>query len=293
VEETRGFALLPMDTPLEHKEQKYIRPLDLREAALSHLNKERYRKAHLTQDFLRIMSYNVHGCMGMDGRISTDRIARVIARHNPDVICLQELDSQRKRSKGMDQAHQIAQYLEMKYHFHSVFCEEEEQYGNAILSRHPLTLVKMAALPRLRNSKTYEPRGAMLVSLEFQGKKVHLINTHLSIWPHERIMQVKALLGEEWLMDSHPLTILCGDFNAMPSSRTYKKVCEKLKDSQRMLPGHKPYRTWFGRYPLSQIDHIFITPQFKVNAAIVPHTSLDKVASDHLPLMVDLSFISH
>jgi endonuclease/exonuclease/phosphatase family metal-dependent hydrolase len=294
IEETRAFALLPMDAPLKENHKKYLRPMDLREAALNYLNKERLRKSESKEalKFLRIMSYNVHGCVGMDGQMSTERIARVIARHNPDVICLQELDALRKRSKGIDQAHKIAQYLEMKYHFHPVFCHEEEQYGNAILSRYPLTLIKMGALPQLKTSETYEPRGAMLVSLDFQGIKLNLINTHLSIWPHERILQLKALLSPEWLGKHDVPTVLCGDFNAMPGSKAYKKVCEKFKDSQRLLPNHRPYRTWFGRYPLSQIDHIFVTPQFKVNAAYVPHTSLDKVASDHLPLMVDLSFIS-
>jgi endonuclease/exonuclease/phosphatase family metal-dependent hydrolase len=294
IEETRAFALLPMDAALKYHHKTYLRPTDLREAVLNHLNKGKSRAPFLsarTVKSLKIMSYNVHGCMGMDGQISTDRIARVIARHNPDVIALQELDALRKRSNGIDQAHRIAQYLEMKYHFHPVFCHEEEQYGNAILSRYPLTMVKMDALPRLKEESKYEPRGAMSVILEFQGVKINIINTHLSIWPTERIMQAETLLNKEWF--SGKPTILCGDFNAIPGSSAYKKLSEKFRDSQTILSGHRPYRTWFGRYPLSQIDHVFVTTHFKVDSIAVPRTSLDQVASDHLPLIVDLSFISN
>ena len=84
--------------------------------------------------------------------------------------------------------------------------------------------------------------------------------------------------------------VLCGDFNAMPGSMVYDRVCEKLKDSQASLPGQHPYGTWFGRYPISQIDHVFINSFLKVKSVFVPRTSLDKLASDHLPLVVDIFF---
>lgn len=297
VEETRAFALLPVDAPVNPK-QNYMRPLDLRKAAQKHLKNEKSDPVTMplaipSLKTIRIMSYNVHGCLGMDGHISTDRIARVIARNNPDIIALQELDALRSRSNGIEQAHKIAQYLEMKYHFHPVFCRQEEQYGNAILSRLPVSLERMAALPQLKKKEMYEPRGAMSIILELNGVKIKIINTHLSIWPRERIVQIEALLGKEWMGDGNGHTILCGDFNAMPGSAAYRTICTKFKDSQAIIAGHRPYSTWFGRYPLTQIDHIFVTPQFKVVSAYVSHTSLDKVASDHLPLMVDLSFISN
>ena len=237
------------------------------------------------------MSYNVHGCMGMDGTISVERIARVIARHHPDVIALQELDSGRSRSKGIDQADRIAAYLEMKYHFHPVFFHQEGSYGNALLSRYPLEMVKMGTLPRQRDRNIYEPRGALWVSLEFQGIPVHIINTHLSIWPKERMRQVMELLSRQWLglQDQKGPLILCGDFNAMPGSLVYGALCARLKDSQNSLAGYRPYGTWFGRYPVTQIDHIFINSFLQVNSVFVSRTSLDKLASDHLPLITDLS----
>ena len=133
------------------------------------------------------MSYNVHGCAGMDGCISTERIARVIARYNPDIIALQELDVGRLRSGKIDQAEMIARKLEMKYHFHPAFRWKDEQYGNAILSRYPMALIKSGSLPILADKRRqHEPRGVLWVSVEFEGKKIQVFNTHLSLWPRER-----------------------------------------------------------------------------------------------------------
>jgi endonuclease/exonuclease/phosphatase family metal-dependent hydrolase len=294
-EETKAFVLLPMDAPLKPQTKTYLRPADLGEAARRHLNGESSyafgAAAETAVDKpLRVVSYNVHGCLGIDGVISTERIARVIARHNPDVVCMQELDSGRPRSRRIDQIDRIAKILEMKFHFHPAYHWEEEQYGNAILSRYPMALIKMGPLPRLADKMRFEPRGAMWVAVEFQGAVINIINTHLSIWPQERILQTNALLSEEWLAhdDCYGPVVLCGDFNSLPGSLVYRKICQRLADSQAILEGHTPYATWFGHYPVGQIDHIFVTPDFEVDAISVPRTMLDKVASDHLPLIVDV-----
>jgi endonuclease/exonuclease/phosphatase family metal-dependent hydrolase len=291
-EETESFALLPVDAPVNPGEKIYLRPTDLREAVQRFLNikgpKPLPRASHIPQKSLRIMSYNVHGCLGLDGNISPERIARVISRHNPDVICLQELDVDRPRSGGTNQAEKIARLLEMQYHFHPAFRWKDEQYGNAILSRYPLGLMKVGALPRI--SAETEPRGALWVTVEFQGIMVGVINTHLSLWPKERLLQAQALIGDEWL--GHPKCqgpiIVCGDFNTTPASATYREMCKRLKDCQRALPGHRPIMTWMGRLPLSQIDHVFLNTESKVKSIKVPRSSLEQAASDHLPLIVEI-----
>lgn len=293
-EETHAFTLMPIDAPLARREKTYLRPLDLREAALRFLNKESAGvfaspEAPASKS-LRIMSYNVHGCLGMDGTISSERIARVIARYNPDIISLQELDAGRGRSGGVDQSERIARKLEMHYHFHPAFRWKDEQYGNAILSRYPMALIKMGTLPKLSEKRRYEPRGAIWAAVEFEGRHIQVFNTHLSLWPQERLLQVNALLGDQWIghRDCIGPVVLCGDFNSLPGSPAYRKICHRLKDSQACLSGHEPSRTWFGRYPLSQIDYIFLGEDFRVSAITVPRTRLEKTASDHLPLIADL-----
>jgi len=295
-EETGAFALIPSDVLVESNRGKnYLRPEDLRKTAENFLHQKTFfrffdpsPKPKIAQT-LRVMSYNVHGCQGMDGFISIDRIARVITRYNPDVIALQELDAGRLRSAGVDQAERIARRLEMSFQFHPAFRYKDEQYGNAILSRYPMGLVKQEALPKLSDKKFYEPRAAIWAVVDYQGLKINIINTHLSVWPREQAVQIRALLSKDWLQhpDCHGPLILCGDMNMTPGSPVYKEICKKLKDSQSILVGHRPSQTWFAGYPFRRIDHIFVTPDFHVTSIHTVHTALAKSASDHLPLIVD------
>jgi endonuclease/exonuclease/phosphatase family metal-dependent hydrolase len=296
-EETNGFALLPSDAPLPEREHTFLRPMDLRRAALHHLGRaEPEVSVHLPQrestslDALRVMTYNVHSCIGMDGKMDIQRIARVIARARPDVVALQELDVGRERSFGMDQAHQIAHYLEMEFHFHPAIHLEEERYGDAILTRLPYRLIKTGALPGLREKPELEPRGALWVAVEFNGREVQVINTHLGLNSRERLAQVRALLGDEWLGHERcrgPV-IVCGDFNALPSSPAYRLVCGQLSDVQGLLQGHRPKGTFISRFPKVRIDHIFVSEGLKVTGIETYQSQLARTASDHLPLLAEI-----
>lgn len=298
--ETHPFALLPADILLMSRQDGSIRTGDLRQAAMRFLNRLRdqppepittvVKKKEETFKTLRVMTYNVHSCVGFDGKISPERIARVIGRYEPDIVALQELDLNRPRTRRMDQPHLIAQKLEMSYHFHPSFQIEEENYGNAILSRYPMKLIYAGALPGLKNKPKIEKRGALWGSINIGGVEVQFINTHLGLKQAERRYQIEELLSETWL--KHPECvepiIFCGDLNAFPNTFVYKQIGTRLRDAQKELEAHKPKATFFSPYPLGRLDHIFISPDIKILSVHVPQTSLDKIASDHLPLIVDL-----
>ncbi len=289
-EETNGFALLPTDVPVSFKERPYLRPIMIREAVLRHLGRmsmaTSYFEPSSSVKTLRIMTYNVHGCVGMDGKLSPNRIARVIARHDLDVVALQELDVGRGRSGGIDQAEIIARKLNMSFHFHPSFHLKEGQYGNAILSRFPMRVIRTGALPRLKAQRLFEPRGALWVELDTNGTKINLVTSHLSLWPAERLLQAEALLGSDWAGSAgcEGPVIICGDFNAQPRSIICQRMGCTLRDAQMILKSHRPHSTWiYGR-----IDHVFVSPDIEVMGVAVPRTDLDKVSSDHLPLIVEL-----
>ena len=101
--ETQGFVLLPPHTPLPAGTEHFIRPGALRQAALHQLGRAEAgacRTADETRTELRLMTYNVHGCSGMDGRVSPRRVAHVIRGQMPDIVALQEVDLGRRRSRG-------------------------------------------------------------------------------------------------------------------------------------------------------------------------------------------------
>jgi endonuclease/exonuclease/phosphatase family metal-dependent hydrolase len=294
-EETSAFALLPGDAPLPAVQRDYLRAGDLRHAAFHFLGRaEResavQQKCTITQGTLRVMTYNVHSCIGMDGKLSPERIARVIARYAPDVVALQELDVGRARTEGMDQAHRIAHYLAMDFHFHPAMHIKEERYGDAILTHLPMRLVKAGPLPGLPAKPGLEPRGALWVAIDVNGTEIQVINTHLGLLPRERKVQVEALLGPDWLAhpDCRSPVVLCGDFNARPSSPPSRRLRTRLNDAQIELDRHRPRGTFFGRFPTARIDYVFIDPGLAVADIEVPDTELVRVASDHLPLIVEL-----
>ena len=299
-EETRGFALLPPDAPLRLQGRVYLRPLDIREAALRHLGRTSgigsEPPAPLVKT-LRMLTYNVHGCVGLDGKNSPDRIARVIARQGVDVVALQEIDVGRNRSGNIDQAESIARKLGMTFHFQSSLSLKEGKYGNAILSRYPLKMIRMDALPRFKSKarRLFEPRGALWVEIDVRGIKVNVITSHLSLWPAERLLQAEALLGPDWTGNAacQGPVILCGDFNANPRSIVCKRIGGKLRDAQLIVESHKPKSTWLASHPFSRIDHFFVSPDIEVVNIVVPATELDRVSSDHLPLIVELKVNSN
>lgn len=103
-------------------------------------------------------------------------------------------------------------------------------------------------------------------------------------------MQVQALLGPEWIdhPDCSDPVILCGDFNAIPSSLVCRMLRTRLRDVQLEHETHRPRATFFTRFPMARIDYVFVSPGVGIRDIDVPSGARVRVASDHLPLIVDL-----
>ena len=197
---------------------------------------------------LRLLTYNVHRCIGIDGRLSPERVAAAIAATEPDIVVLQELDVGRARTGGVDQAEIVARELGMQMHFHPALRVMEELDGDAIL-------------------------------------------THLGIVPRESAVQMEWLLGPEWLGHpdcSDPL-ILAGDLNAVPGTRTYRRISRHLRDAQIHQKIRSTRPTFPARMPVLRIDHVFVSPSIEVARAQVVRSALTRVASDHLPVLVEFT----
>ena len=236
---------------------------------------------------VRLMTYNVHSCLGTDGRLDPLRIAAVIAEYKPDIVALQELDVSRMRSLRTDQARVIAMDLKMHFHFHAAIDVKEEQHGDAILCRWPMKGMRAAHLPTVRAWLAFEMRGALWVSIATPAGPLQVINTHLGLSGKERLAQVRSLLGPEWLGHSEcqrPV-VLCGDFNALRSGVLRRVVAAGYRHA---AAGRSMRATFPSMRPLVALDHVFASADVRVKQVSVPHTPLTRVASDHLPLIVDL-----
>ncbi len=252
--------------------------------ALPRRENQRIRSASMP----RIVTYNVHRCVGTDRRLDVARIADVLAVLKPDVVALQELDVGRARTGGVDQAHEIAHRLDMVSHFHAALKVEEELYGDAILTAYPERLMKVGPLPGYDRIKALEPRGALWVEVLIEGKPVQIINTHLGLVPREQQIQA-AFLAETWLKApacTGPV-ILLGDFNATATSVVYRTFCGALQAARRLAPHKSPTSTFPSPLPVLRIDHLFVSDEIRVVDVTAPFTPLTRSASDHLPLVMD------
>lgn len=237
------------------------------------------------------MTYNVHGCVGMDLRRSEKRVAEVIASFQPDIVGLQELDLGRKRSGGVDQAGLIALELGFDRIFHPALIRNEEHYGDAILSRWPMTRRLVGELPSQKAFPFPETRGALWVEIQTPFGRVHVINTHFGIGTGERIEQAEALIGAEWIgavPEEEPLIVL-GDFNSLPSSRPYRILTSILRDASR-VHGRRKRPTFPTFLPMLPLDHIFVNMSCRVHGVAVGVGRAARLASDHYPLfaLIDL-----
>jgi endonuclease/exonuclease/phosphatase family metal-dependent hydrolase len=236
----------------------------------------------------RILSWNVHHCVGIDQRHSVERIADVIREYDPDILALQELEVNHRRSSRIHQPSELADRLKMDYHYHPPRILGEAGFGNAILTRLNMRHIRCGVLPSMPFMRL-QKRGALWMSVEIDGQEVQIINTHFGLVGSERVLQARALCGAEWLDHQdcrRRPRIVCGDFNATPRSPAYRMLAGTLRDAQK-LAGDPKVRTWPSVLPFVRYDHVFVGHGVQARRVEVPRTRRTTVASDHLPVLME------
>jgi endonuclease/exonuclease/phosphatase family metal-dependent hydrolase len=246
---------------------------------------------------IRAMTYNIHSCVNMDGKVRPEKVARVIDELSPDVVALQEVDAGIPRTHHQDQAKIIGEMLGMDFRFFPVVKNGDQKYGLAILSRFPLQDLRIGRLPPLypKLKLNLQKRGVMWAILKTSSGPMHFFNTHLSLYRLERRKQSQALFGKDWLMavpKEEPL-VFCGDLNAGPLSPVYRRLSRYLMDVQKTPSRSRRSKPTFpSRRPFFRIDHMFISRHIRRLNTVVPINENSRLASDHLPLCADLEIDS-
>jgi endonuclease/exonuclease/phosphatase family metal-dependent hydrolase len=243
----------------------------------------------------KIMTYNIHRCVNIHGRFAPEQTVRVIKNSQADLIALQEVTSiSSNNPQRMHQSRFLAARLNMIDRFfplRPLLSNSKDFYGIAILSRYPMTAIKIAGLPDATRNQSHEPRGAMWMRVHTPLGDIHLINTHLSLYRRDRLVQAAELLGRKWLgrIPRQEPVILCGDLNAGSYSLVYRNIRSCLADVQ-LAARQKGYpkATFFSFYRILRLDHIFVSDHFTALRVNVPTDPVSRRASDHLPLLVEL-----
>jgi endonuclease/exonuclease/phosphatase family metal-dependent hydrolase len=233
----------------------------------------------------RIVTYNVHRCRGLDGRVRPDRIAAVLRPIEADVVALQEVLSYSGRKRQDDQARFLAEELEMHHELGTNRRVDGGAYGNVLLSRGRLE----GACNFDLTVKGREERGCLRADVHLGPDTVlHVFNVHLGTSYFERRRQGRRLVEEVIGVRNGPAgaVVVLGDFNEWTPGLTSRLLSERLNgvDVRTHL---KRGRTYPGMFPLLHLDHIYFDDLLELEVLTLIRTRLALIASDHLPLVAE------
>lgn len=236
---------------------------------------------------LRVVTYNIHKCRGLDGKTSAARIVQVLEDLNADIVCLQEVVDAPAHAL-YNQAGEIAAALpQYTACFGSNRPLHGGRYGNMTLTRMPLLRWRNHHLPHRR-----EERGVLQADIEVSGRALHVFNVHLGTGILERRSQAERLLGAEVLghqaLEGPRLVV--GDFNEWTRGLT-TRLLRKSFETFRPRHGWFP-RTYPGVLPFLSLDHYYYEAPLELERARLVRTRLALVASDHLPLVAEFHVAS-
>ena len=240
----------------------------------------------ITPVVLRVMTYNIHHAEGLDGKVDLERIANVIRQSNADIVALQEVDKNTRRTGGIDMPADLARRTGMNVVFGANLDNfQGGQYGTAILSRFPIESHENHLLKQTREG---EQRGVLQAVLAVNQGQLLFTCTHLDhkADPAERLFSETQFTG---LFARHAglPALLCGDFNDTPASELHKRLSKKWTDAWS-IAGKSNGFTMGSANPTRRIDYIWLSSKknFRVRWVDVPRSE----ASDHLPLVAEIRF---
>jgi endonuclease/exonuclease/phosphatase family metal-dependent hydrolase len=230
---------------------------------------------------IRVVTYNVHRCRGMDRRTRPHRVAAVLREIDADIVALQEVIG--PGPSGGGQAETIGAALGMGWVIASARHLRGHQFGNVVLSRFPIT----NHLQHNLSWKTCEARCLQRVDVDVNGHTLHLYNVHLGTALLERRYQAERLA--DIVSDKHVggTKLVLGDFNEWMRGLTTTLLSSKLK-SVDLKDYLKRRFTYPGLFPILHLDHIYYAGHLEIAGIKLPRTRLSLVASDHLPLVADV-----
>jgi endonuclease/exonuclease/phosphatase family metal-dependent hydrolase len=222
---------------------------------------------------LRIASYNIHGCVGLDMRRNVSRVARVIQELGCDTIGLQEVGGKNDRTGAM-QLDLLARETGMHAIAGGTIVRHEYHYGNALLTTRPVLAVRRHDL----SYGKYEPRGALDVDLDVNGTAVRVLVTHLGLKATERREQVTKIIDLVRDVPADQPLVILGDMNEWAPRGL---ILSWLHDLMEHVPSRKSFPTWL---PMFSLDRVWSRPPGSLKSFDVHRTPAARKASDHYPV---------
>jgi endonuclease/exonuclease/phosphatase family metal-dependent hydrolase len=232
---------------------------------------------------IRVVTYNIHGCVGLDRRYDPVRIAAVLREIDADIVCLQEVNA---RAGGLraDQAAYLGEATGRQVVLGAAARERRGRFANAILTRYPSLSARAIDLA----VPGYEPRGAIDVDLMIGHRVLRVMATHFGLHAGERRLQANRLinaLGEPVEPSRAPphAVLLVGDLNEWRGRNGGGiRALDRCLGPSATLP---TFPSWM---PVLPLDRIYALGPAVLRDVHVYRSPLARVASDHLPLVGSL-----
>jgi endonuclease/exonuclease/phosphatase family metal-dependent hydrolase len=234
---------------------------------------------------VRIVTYNIHTCVGVDRRYDPDRIVAVLREIDADIACLQEVDARPSIGRSADQWAYLGEATGCRVILGTGMHDHRRRFGNAILTRLPVLSARSLDL----SVRDYEPRGAIDADMQFGDRTLRVIATHLGLRAGERRLQAGRLmtaLAERSTANRRraDAVLLMGDLNE------WRGRSGAIRVFDRRLGPSAAERTFPSWLPVLALDRIYADGPAVLRDVCVYRTPLARLASDHLPLVGSLSW---
>ena len=225
---------------------------------------------------MRVATYNIHGCLGLDRQREPSRTQAVIRELDCELIALQEVHSTHDNADLLTRLDIDDGWTVIRG---PTFWRSGASYGNALLTRLPVYTVERIDM----SVRGREPRGALHVIMGRGQLTIEVLATHLGLSIAERRIQIRRALSH--LMDSPPahVTLLLGDLNEwLLWGRTLRWLRTHFGSAQPS-PASFP-----ACLPVLALDRIWVHPGDATVGLTAWHSPRARAASDHLPLVATL-----
>ena len=226
---------------------------------------------------MRVATYNVHSCIGSDGRHDPERVASVISELDADIVALQEFTYPASVALETRSPVTLTTLDSYTCALGPTRQNVTQCFGNALFTRHPIVEVHRLDL----SMEKREPRGALAATVDIGGSLVHVLAAHLGLRVSERRLHVRQILD---YLDSvkNTLFVVLGDFNDWLPGRTVVHVLDRRLGRQPR-PASFPVAC-----PIMALDRVWVHPTRALRRIFSHSTPTALLASDHFPVVADI-----
>lgn len=227
---------------------------------------------------LKVASYNIRKSLGTDRQRRPDRILKILGEVDADIVALQEVDRRFGPRVSTIPTEAILDHSEYKPVRVGIREISLGWHGNAILVRKGLEILEHRRI----EIPAFEPRGAVLADIRWQGRRVRIIGMHLGLMGTTRLKQARAIVDYLEKVEERVPTVIMGDLNQWAPDGGC--LAQFAIHHTVIAPGP----SFHSRRPMLGLDRIIVSRDISVQGTGVHMSDLAQRGSDHLPVWAQL-----